>query len=158
MKPIILIITALILFALAGTSIFYFQKFSQVSGKNYVCVKNNCYLVELAQTPVHRQKGLMNRSQLGEGRGMLFIFPESGNYSFWMKNTLIPLDIIWIDGSRHIVSIAENASPCRADFCPPLDPKASARYVLEVNAGQMSAIGAKIGDSVDINIVDKQRF
>ena len=91
--------------------------------------------VEVASDDTTRQQGLMYRDQLPVDRGMIFFFAQSGNYPFWMKNTLIPLDIIWIDDQRKIAHVAHHAPPCKADPCPSLPPDADARYVLEVAAG-----------------------
>jgi len=113
-----------------------------------VCVKENCYKIELAQTSAKRERGLMFRQSLDKDRGMLFIFEQSGIHNFWMKNTLIPLDIVWIDSNNEIVFISENTPPCAADSCPLISPTQNARYVLEINAGQIKKISAKIGDQV----------
>ncbi len=91
--------------------------------------------VEIAADDATREQGLMYRDQLAPDYGMIFIFPTSGVYPFWMKNTLIPLDMIWIDDSRHVAHIEANVQPCKADPCPSYPPGASARYVLEVAAG-----------------------
>ncbi|HEV2720766.1 MAG TPA: DUF192 domain-containing protein [Thermoanaerobaculia bacterium] len=91
--------------------------------------------VELATDDATRAEGLMYRDRLAEDHGMLFMFPESGDYPFWMKNTLIPLDMIWIDDGRRIVHISSNVPPCKADPCPNYPPNAKARYVLELAAG-----------------------
>jgi uncharacterized membrane protein (UPF0127 family) len=91
--------------------------------------------VELAIDEPTRTQGLMYRDRLAEDRGMLFFFPESGEYPFWMKNTLIPLDMIWIDDRRRIVHVASNVPPCTADPCPNYPPNAAAKYVLELAAG-----------------------
>lgn len=91
--------------------------------------------VELAIDEATRAQGLMYRDHLAEDRGMLFFFPESGDYAFWMKNTLIPLDMIWIDDQRRIVHIASDVPPCKADPCPNYPPNAKAKYVLELAAG-----------------------
>ena len=66
---------------------------------------------------------------------MLFFFPQSGEYPFWMKNTLIPLDMIWIDDQRRIAHVTSNVPPCKADPCPNYPPNANAKYVLELAAG-----------------------
>jgi len=91
--------------------------------------------VELAIDDATRGQGLMYRDRMAEDRGMLFMFPQSGDYPFWMKNTLIPLDMIWIDDGRRIVHIWSNVPPCKADPCPNYPPNANARYVLELAAG-----------------------
>ena len=91
--------------------------------------------VELAIDEATRTQGLMYRDRLAQDRGMLFFFPQSGEYPFWMKNTLIPLDMVWIDDHRRIAHIASNVPPCTADPCPNYPPNAAARYVLEFAAG-----------------------
>jgi uncharacterized membrane protein (UPF0127 family) len=91
--------------------------------------------VELATDPETRAQGLMYRDRLAEDVGMLFFFPQTEVQSFWMKNTLIPLDMIWIDESRRIVHVKHDVPPCRSDPCPGYDPAVPARYVLELAAG-----------------------
>ena len=88
--------------------------------------------VELATTPIAQQQGLMYRRELASDAGMLFIFPTDGVLHFWMKNTLIPLDMLFIDRDRRIVGIVENARPMSTE---PVGPDQAARYVLEVNGG-----------------------
>lgn len=108
-----------------------------------VCSHKSCFDVELAVSPEKRNLGLMHRSELADDAGMLFIFPEEGNYSFWMKNTLIPLDIIWFDSGQRVVHV-ETAYPCE-DRCPPISPDAEAMYVLEINAGSADENDIRIG-------------
>ena len=105
-------------------------------------------LVDVVSDPLGRAQGLMFRSSLGRNRGMLFLFPETAVYPFWMKNTLIALDIIWIDERVTIVHIARDVPPCKADPCPSYPPKAAARYVLELAGGEASARGLREGDKL----------
>jgi uncharacterized protein len=91
--------------------------------------------VEVASDDPTREQGLMYRNSLADDRGMIFLFPQNGEFAFWMKNTLIPLDMIWIDEGKRIVHIASNVPPCKADPCPSYPPGVQARYVLEVAAG-----------------------
>lgn len=91
--------------------------------------------VKIADEPLEREKGLMYQKALPENRGMLFVFPKEDYYSFWMKNTLIPLDIIFLNKNKNIVSIIKNVPPCKNDFCPLYQPKEKSQYVIEVNAG-----------------------
>lgn len=120
---------------------------------NKVCFKDNCFYVELAVTPQQRAQGLMFRRHLDYNRGMLFIFENEGRYSFWMKNTFIPLDIIWLNKDKEVVFIEENAQPCKENFlCPTIRPKAEAKYVLELNAGVVNDIGLEVGDRVSFYI------
>jgi uncharacterized membrane protein (UPF0127 family) len=77
---------------------------------------------------------------------MLFLFAEEGEYPFWMKNTRIPLDMIWIDSNRRIAAIHHDVPPCQIEDCPSYPPNAKARYVLEVAAGVAKQHGLKVGD------------
>jgi hypothetical protein len=101
---------------------------------------------ELAVTEAEREKGLMFRDAVPPGEGMLFVFETNGFYSFWMKNTLIPLDMIWLDSGRRIVHIERNVPPCRRDPCPAYGPDLPSRFVLELGAGGADAYGLKTGD------------
>ena len=96
--------------------------------------------VEIAADDPTREQGLMFRDQLPEDRGMIFLFPTPGVYPFWMKNTLIPLDMIWIDDAKRVVTVARDVPPCKADPCPsyPSTGPARASYVLELAAGAAS--------------------
>jgi len=91
----------------------------------------------------------MGRKNLAEDAGMLFIFDKEGFYPFWMKDTLIPLDIIWIDENNKIVYIAGNAQPC-VQNCKNYDPPKEAKYVLEINGGLADKLNIKIGDTVNL--------
>ena len=91
--------------------------------------------VEIAADDDTRTQGLMFRDHLADNRGMIFVFPQTGEYPFWMKNTLIPLDMIWIDEGRRVAHVAHDVPPCKADPCPSYPPNAQAKYVLEVAAG-----------------------
>lgn len=91
--------------------------------------------VEVAADDENRAQGLMYRDHLADDRGMIFVFPQKGDYAFWMKNTIIPLDMIWIDEAKKVVHIAHDVPPCHADPCPSYPPGVAAKYVLEVAAG-----------------------
>ncbi len=103
--------------------------------------------VEIAKTPKEQEVGLMNRTELPENHGMLFIFPNAQPLSFWMKNTKIPLDIIFISEQKKIITIAK-AEPCTADPCKTYDAKEPARYVLEVQQGFSEKHGVTLGSEV----------
>jgi len=104
--------------------------------------------VEIAADEDTRTQGLMFRDRLAEDRGMIFFFPQTGEYPFWMKNTLIPLDMIWIDDARRVAHVAHDVPPCKADPCPSYPPNAQARYVLEVAAGVAAKHHLKDGDTL----------
>ena len=105
---------------------------------------------EIVDTPETIERGLMFRKSLGPNEGMLFMFEHSGFYPFWMKNTLIPLDIIWIDERWRVVSVAESVPPCRADPCPTYPPAGNARYVVEVAAGFARTHRVARGDQLKV--------
>ena len=102
--------------------------------------------VEIAATDPARMRGLMFRQSLAEGEGMIFVFPKAGFYPFWMKNTLIPLDMLWLDPEGRVVSIAPSVPPCKGDPCPEYPPSAEALYVLEVTSGFAGRHSLKVGD------------
>lgn len=92
---------------------------------------------ELADTPQKRAQGLMFRKRLAPDAGMLFRFERTGTWSFWMKNTAVALDILWIGPDKKIVSIAEHVPICRQDPCPIYRPSTEALYALELPAGSV---------------------
>ncbi|MAR79221.1 MAG: hypothetical protein CMM18_03215 [Rhodospirillaceae bacterium] len=103
------------------------------------------FYVEIADTKEKRQKGLMFRDFLNENQGMLFDFKQEEKVSFWMKNTSIPLDIIFIDKKGYIVNIYENATPFSKKV---IKSKYQVRAVLEINAGLVKKLRISIGDIV----------
>jgi len=101
--------------------------------------------VELATTPESRQLGLMYRDHLAAGDGMLFVFPQAAPQSFWMRNTKIPLDILFIDDDGRIVRIHERTTPFSEAGLPSGVP---VRFVLEVPGGYCDDVGVAEGDKV----------
>jgi len=116
--------------------------------KNIV-INNNTIIAEVANTPAKRAEGLMFRDYLGENEGMLFVFDNEDYHSFWMLNTKIPLDIIWINEDKRIVDIERNLQPCSSN-CPLYSPDEKALYVLEVNANYTFENDIKVGDEVEL--------
>lgn len=104
--------------------------------------------VEVASTRDARTRGLMWRTELPEGTGMLFIFPEDTWLSFWMKNTLIPLDMLFIRADLTIVGIVENAEPKTLSARA---PEGQSKYVLEVPGGWAQKLGLKPGLKVKLD-------
>lgn len=96
----------------------------------------------------------MFRDRVPEGTGMLFFFRDSGEYPFWMKNTLVPLDMIWLDDQRRVVHVEPNVPPCKADPCPSYPPHAAAKYVLELGAGQAAKHQVTNGTTLRFNHVE----
>jgi len=129
--------------------IFVYSIFRGEQKQGSVCFKENCFNVSLALTPDEQSKGLMFVENLDENRGMLFVFEKDGIYPFWMKNTLISLDIIWIDSNNKVVFISRNNQPC-ALMCESITPQKQARYVLEINAGSADKIGLAVDDEMKI--------
>ena len=117
-----------------------------------VCFGRDCFGVEVAVTQAEHAKGLMERESLGRNKGMLFIFEKADYYTFWMKDTLIPLDIIWIDENKEVVFISKDTQPCEEDPCPSFGPGKPAKYVLEINSGMADKIGISEGDTAIINV------
>jgi uncharacterized membrane protein (UPF0127 family) len=104
---------------------------------------------ELATTPETRTHGLMERASLPADHGMLFIFEVAQPLSFWMFNTLIPLDIIFVNVERRITSISASVPPCRPPSrCPTYRSDGPAQFVLEVNAGTVVKAGIEVGDKL----------
>ena len=107
--------------------------------------------LEVAATPAERERGLMYRRSLAEGRGMLFVFDADGNQSFWMKNTLIPLDLLFIARDGTVVGIHANATPLSTADIAVGKPS---RYVLEVPGGWAARHGISAGARVEFRGVN----
>lgn len=102
--------------------------------------------IEVADTPQSREMGLMYRDTLASDAGMLFVFPAPSNQVFWMKNTRIPLDMVFADSQRRVIGIVANAVPySEARLSVPGD----SQYVLEVNGGFCQRRGVKAGDRLE---------
>ena len=102
--------------------------------------------IEIADNDYETQTGLMYRDSMADNQGMLFVFPEAAIHTFYMKNTRIALDIIYIGDNKKIVSIHKNAKPFDNSSLP---SKAPAQYVLELNAGLSDAWQLEVGDRID---------
>jgi len=121
------------------------------SGLSRACFQGHCFEVSIAQTPDQRSQGLMFEKSLDDYRGMLFVFQEEDIHGFWMKNMLIPLDIIWMNESKEVVFIKKNAQPCQQD-CLVISPLQEAKYVLELNANMVDNIHLQVGDELSLEI------
>ena len=104
--------------------------------------------IEIAESDYETQTGLMYRESMEENQGMLFIFPDVAMHSFYMKNTQIPLDIIFIDEGLKIASFQKNATPYDESG---LSSQVPVKYVFEINAGISDNLGLQIGDSIVFN-------
>ena len=101
--------------------------------------------VELARTDAERERGLMGRRELGEDAGMLFLFEASEVRAFWMKNTLLPLDMLFIDVGGRVAGLVREAEPLTLS---PRSPGVPSRFVLEVRGGWAKRHGVEAGDKV----------
>ena len=112
----------------------------------WVEVGGERFQVEVADDDAERARGLMFRDAMADDHGMLFIHDRQEPQAYWMKNTRIPLDILYFDRDRRLVSQQRDVPPCSAgDRCPPYPSRAPARYVLELNAGQAARLGLQDG-------------
>lgn len=140
-----IVIILIIIFFLA-ILFFYIDKAEQ----GRVCIKTSCFSVEIAETPEELSRGLMFRQHLDADKGMLFVFEKEGIYPLWMKNMIIPLDIIWIDKNRRIISIKNDLQPCGIENCPNIAVYEPIKYILEINAGISEKFNFSVGDEVNI--------
>jgi len=107
-------------------------------------------IIEIADDATERAQGLMFREFLDDKNGMFFVFDEEDYHSFWMKNTLIPLDIVFISQEFEIVDVIY-AEPCKTDQCESYKSAKPAKYVLEVNGNFTIKNNIEIGDKITIN-------
>jgi uncharacterized membrane protein (UPF0127 family) len=107
--------------------------------------------LEVAADPAARARGLMGRTKVPEGAGMVFLYPADVTEAFWMKNTLVPLSIAFVAADGRVVSVAE-MTPCTADPCPTYAPAGSYRYAVELAAGSFGA--ARVGPGAKVAPVD----
>lgn len=120
--------------------------------RNQACYKDHCYTIELAVTIEEKQKGLQRRDFLPKNSGMLFVLDDRSVPRFWMKDTFIPLDMVWLDYSGRILGVEHAVSPCEKDPCRTYSPSKPAAYMLEINAGEASRLDMRAGDRIDIRI------
>jgi len=149
-----LLLTALVLAGLlaAGTAAAH-ERVGEASGfgrgtATITTPKDTIVLrVEVARTDAQRERGLMHRRSLASKAGMVFVYERPQSGGFWMKNTLIPLDIAFYDGRGRIVRILR-MQPCREDPCPIYSPDVTYRGALEVNAGSFRRWNVGRGDRI----------
>ncbi|MEK6844941.1 MAG: DUF192 domain-containing protein [Nanoarchaeota archaeon] len=126
----------------------YYNNFGEIKK---ICFEENCFDLEIADNKNKRDRGLMFRDSLCENCGMLIIFEEKGNYKFWMKNTKIPLDIIWINKNLEVIYIAE-AALCVTEECKIYNSQENSSYVLEINKGKSKDIRLEVGSKMELRI------
>lgn len=120
------------------------------SAEPMVELRGERFVVELALTREEQARGLMFRDSLPQDHGMLFVFPSEAPRSFWMRNTRIPLDILYFDRELALVSMQQNARPCAVPPCPGYPSEGPAQYVLEINAGKAAELGVEKGDVLEL--------
>jgi len=120
---------------------------NQESEIKSVKFKNAEIRVDLALTALEQERGLSGREKLGEKEGLLFVFPVSGKYYFWMKDMKFPIDILWLNSEREVIYIKANALP--SSYPDIFAPESDAKYVLEVNAGFAKNNNVLIGDRAE---------
>jgi len=142
------------LFVVGWMAVCHATSLPPISTIDEVCVakKGPCFAVTLAQTEAERAQGLMYRSVLGPREGMLFVFDREGVYPFWMKDTLLSLDIIWISSDYRVVHIAANTLPMSTRS---LDPGKKSSYVLEIVGGTAAKLGIRVGSSLKFQSAKK---
>jgi len=108
--------------------------------------------VEIANDDAARERGLMFRDSMAPDHGMLFTFDDRAPRTFWMKNTHIPLDILYFDEKYKLVSMQQRVPPCHdaGGNCPVYPSNGPAQYVLELNAGTAGSLGVKVGDELKV--------
>lgn len=114
-----------------------------------VTIANQIIQLEVAKTPQQQAIGLMFRKQLADDRGMLFPFDSARQVSFWMKNVMIPLDMVFLRNGR-VAAIALNVPPCVTDPCPTYGPDEDIDQVIELRGGRAKELGLKLGDRLTI--------
>ena len=126
-----------------------------VHGPAVVLPSGAVYTVEVARTPEEQTQGLMFRESVPAKTGMIFVFRDAAPHQFWMKNTMIPLDIVWLEGSGRVLFVSANTPPCRADPCPTYGPSVPAANVLEIAGGMAAKEKVTVGSRIKIEGVQK---
>ena len=124
---------------------------SPAAGPRVTMPSGAVYAVEVARTPEETSQGLMYRESLPPRTGMIFLFSDASPHHFWMKNTMIPLDIIWLDGAGKVLFVSANTPPCRSDPCPTYGPDAAATVVLEISGGAAAPEGIRVGSTLKLS-------
>lgn len=143
-----IIVAAIGLLIIIGITIFFIFKKQNTFPKSLgVIVDNNSYYLEIAQNNQERKKGLSDRDKLCPNCGMLFVFDKEDQHDFWMKDTHIPLDIIWLNSKKEIVKIIVAA---QTDSETIYTNKTPAQYVIELPANESLKLNLQIGDTIPI--------
>lgn len=148
--------------SLFGLVIYFSQNNFKISNREEFTVtdhyeweasENNFIYLEIADTPQEREFGLMNRKSLDENRGMIFIFPDETPRTFWMKDTYVSLDIIFLDSNFKVLNFFQNTEILNED--KKYQSKGSAIYVIEVKSGTTKKISLQEGDSLKLSEIEQ---
>lgn len=120
----------------------------ETTGARAVLPSGQVYRLEVALTPDAQAHGLMFRESLREKSGMIFLFSDGQPHRFWMKNTMIPLDIIWMDAAGQVVFVSADTPPCTVDPCPSYGPNHPIASVLEIGGGMAKKEGVTVGSHI----------
>ena len=120
------------------------------AGPRVVMPSGAVYAVDIARTPEETAQGLMYRENLPTSTGMIFLFSDGGAHHFWMKNTMIPLDIVWLQADGTVLFVSANTPPCKSDPCPTYGPDAPAPIVLEIAGGMAAREGVAPGKTLQL--------
>ena len=126
-----------------------------ITGPRVVLPSGAIYAIEVVRTPEEQAQGLMFRESLPERTGMLFPFSDHGVHKFWMKNTMIPLDMIWMDEAGRVLFVSADTPPCRADPCPNYGPDVPAASVLEIAGGMAAREKVTVGSTIRVEGLKK---
>ena len=151
-KNIILIVTPFLII-IAGLLIWKLFFYLPPANSVKIKINNTNYDIELAKTTAQKTKGLSGREALCKNCGMLFVFGFETNLPFWMKDTFIPLDMIWLNKDGKVVDIQ---TVTETNSTKIYQNQAPAKYVLELNANDSQKINLKIGDIIDLSKVNEQ--
>src|SRR3989344_4851805 len=142
------VVSSFIFLVLFFGLIFIYGKPHSPSDIKYVKIAGQSVKVDLALTPLEQEQGLSGRTELGPNEGMLFVFDTPGKYSFWMKDMLFPIDMIWLAPDSRVVYVKKDARP--ESYPESFTPNEEAKYVLEVSSG--------FSERYNLQIVDRAEF
>jgi hypothetical protein len=123
-----------------------------------VTLGGEAFTLELALTPEQIQQGLMHREALGDHEGMIFVFPDVAGRYFWMKNCLIPLDVIFADGAGRVVSVRRMEVPKDNDNPPSYSSRWPAQFAIEVSAGRAEELSIAVGDRLELPLEELKKL
>jgi len=128
-----------------------------LQGPRAVFPSGAVYRLEVARTPEEHAQGLMFRESLPPQTGMIFSYPDNAPHRFWMKNTMIPLDMIWMDEAGEVLFVSENTPPCLADPCPSYGPDLPSVMVIEIAGGMAKKEKVRVGASIRLMDIEEAK-